>query len=85
MKKGPIIIAIILIMGIIGYYQNKINKYEKKLNNLKYKFDDVVSSSSFLESEINDFEYENWRDNVPEVASAFYDLQSAISDVEYEF
>ena len=38
-----------------------------------------------LESEIDDFDIEDWKDNIPEVVDAFDDLKRAVSDVEDEF
>ena len=35
-----------------------------------------------LKSEMDDFDYEDWKVNVPEVVDAFDDLKRAVQDVE---
>ena len=52
---------------------------------------DLESAVEDLGSEVGDFSYENWKDNVPEVESAaegvksaFDDLKSEVNDIEYE-
>lgn len=77
----------------------ELEEAQKKLENIESEFEDIQLKMRYLDSaidelknEIDDFSYENWRDNVPEaesaaedVESAFHDLKREVDDIEYEF
>lgn len=85
------IIIIIFLIGLLVYQQihfnNVIDENEKQFQNylseLEYKFSDVESAMSDLRSEVDDFDYEDWRINVDEVQYSTDELESQISDFGY--
>jgi chromosome segregation ATPase len=106
LKRILFILVIFSAVFLSGYFGNKVEDLEyeleetlNKLQNIEYEFYDVQSEMNYLEtaieeliSEVNDFNYENWGDNVPEVEyatnnveSAFEDLKSEVNDIEWEF
>lgn len=84
----PGIIIILILVGLLVYQQihfnGVIDKNEKQFQNylgeLEYRFSDVESAMSDLRSEVDDFDYEDWRINVGEVQDATDELESQISD-----
>ena len=97
MKSLPYLISsVILIITLsscrdtslenrVSELEDQAYELESKISGIEYEFDDVLSAMRSLESEIDDFDYEDWKVNVPEVVDEFDDLKRAVSDVEYEF
>tara|TARA_R110002167_G_scaffold198370_1_gene401415 strand:- start:65 stop:358 length:294 start_codon:yes stop_codon:yes gene_type:complete len=68
----------------ISELEDQLGELEAKLYNIENEFNDVLSGMRSLESEIDDFDFEDWSDNVPEVIEEFEDLKKAIKDVKNE-
>ena len=83
---GKVIIILLIIFTIYQYFHNKVILEDQQKNFMSYLYDlqdeyqNVESAMSALESEIDDFDYEDWRNNVPDVQNSAYDLESQISD-----
>ncbi len=58
---------------------------ESMIEDIETAFGDVTQRLRSLEYEIDDFDSENWRDNVTDVQYEFDRLKRAVSDVESEF
>lgn len=81
------IIIILILIGLLVYQQIHFNNiidenkkhFQNYLSELEYKFSDVENAMSDLRSEVDDFDYEDWRINVGEVQDATDELESQIS------
>lgn len=73
------------LLDQVDELQSQVDGLESKLADIESEFDDVLSGMRYLESEIDDFDYEDWETNVPEVVDAFDDLRREVSDLEHEF
>ena len=71
--------------GSSGGDSDYSSEEESKLDDIKTAFDEVTQRIRSLEYEIDDFDSENWRDNVMDVEDEFYRLKRAVSNVESEF
>ena len=77
MKKIMVMTALVLAAflcscdgGCQHALQDKLDSVESELYDVQSKMSDLESAISNLKSEIDDFYYENWRHNVPDVESA---------------
>lgn len=73
----------------IAELEYRIAELQSQLESIQSKFDHVMNtfhearfSFELLKSEVDDFSYENWRKNVPDVQDATSALEWALDDLE---
>lgn len=63
----------------ISYLESQLSDAESATNDLLSTIDDLESAVSLAESEVEDFAYEDWRINVPEVEYAIEEIRIQIT------
>lgn len=66
----------------IAELESKLESIQSEFDNVKSTYGDVQSALGFLKNEVDDFAYEDWRVNVPEVEDATSRLELALNDLE---
>ena len=73
----------------IEEFEYELEEAQNKLGNIESGFEDIQSKMRYLDSaideqknEIDDFSYENWRDNIPEVEKCCRGCKVSISRFE---
>lgn len=90
------IVVILLLCSLTGCDRGKTEKLENRVVELEAQLDDVrsrlddaesqidilKSATDELTSAVDDFDYDNWRNVVPDIQQAAANVESAVNDLE---